>query len=185
MPRSRVSDDLRGERVGLFTMDPGRTTGITVSTITLEGSVEEIFERDPLFADEVNCWAQDVPEFLCEIEGAKVICETYQQAQFHWLVEERIGVNRHFFVSEDFVLNRQPGSYERHGISPARVLSLCMGMLVKQEIQWVVQQPSLAMQINNPRLRNYGLWERGDSKTPHAVDAKRHAVAWVRRVMRA
>jgi hypothetical protein len=181
---SPIRDDLRGERVGLFTLDPGRTTGLTVSTITLEGSTKEIFERDPMFGDEVDCWDQSVPEFLCEVEGAKVVAETYQEAQFHWLTEESIPLSRHFFVSEDFVLNRQPGTWERHGLAPVRVLHLVMGMLIRQQINWVVQTSSEAMQINNGRLRSLGLWERGISSEPHRLDATRHAVQWVRRAMR-
>lgn len=176
--------DLRGERVGLMTMDPGRTTGVTVSTITLTGSTKEIFQRDPIFYDEVNCWNQEVPEFFCEIEGSVAIAELYLEAQYKWLTEYQVPVERQFFVSEDFVLNRQPKSWERSGLSPVAVRFSVMGLLAKYPIQWVVQTPSEAMQMDNNRLRALGLWNKGDSKYPHALDAKRHAAQWVRYVMR-
>jgi hypothetical protein len=177
----KQSRDLRGERVGLFTMDPGRTTGVTISTITLEGTVKEIFERDPPFYTQINCWDPDVPEFLCERKGAAVLAEMF--AEEHLTRWQSLPSSNIFFLSEDFVIDRNPRSWAREGLSPVRVFSLVQGILIGDDVQFLAQSNGAAMQITHDRLRQYGLWNRGDSNLPHAVDAKRHAVAWVRRVL--
>jgi hypothetical protein len=169
---ARVSTDYGGDRVGLFTMDPGTTTGITWSSPVLKGSVKEIFDRDTLTVDEVDCHD--------EREGAKVIAETFKEQMFHWQTELQIPTSHIFFVYEDFVLYpNKKHSPEREGLSPVRITSLVEGMLVMEPINWVPQMAHLAKQrFTNDRLRRADLWTVG---LEHGRDATRHAGLWVAR----
>lgn len=169
---AKASVSLRGERVGLFSMDPGTTTGITWSNPLLEGTTKEIFERDPITVDQVDC--------TDEKEGAKVIAETFRDCYSTWNMEMSIPVTNIFFVYEDFVL--YPGkthSSERTGLSPVRITSLVEGMLIQDQVTWVAQMASLAKStVTNDRLKKWGLWTRS---MEHGRDATRHAALWVRR----
>lgn len=178
---ARIRTSLAGERVGLFTMDPGQTTGITWSTPLLKGTIKEIFDRDVITVDEVSCLDPDVPDILTERSGVKVIAETYREQQAEWILAG-IPTTRHFFVYEDFVLAPGHHSSERSGLSPVRVTSLLQGMLVTDQINWVAQSPSMAKStITNDRLRRWDIWTRG---MVHGRDATRHAALWCRQAMR-
>lgn len=166
----------QGERVGIFSNDPGRTTGCLLATITLEGTVKEIFERDPPGVFQIDCNDQRVEPQYAEHRGSKEIAEEWLEATAEWTLDG-IPTTNQFFIYEDFVLNRKPGSYDRAGLSPVRVMSLVQGMLIKYRPQYVPQQPSLAKQRwTNDRLRTAGLWT---PRLEHGRDATRHAALWV------
>lgn len=179
---ARVRTSLEGERVGLFTLDPGRTSGITASTPLLEGSVQEIFDRDPIFVDEVDCDDIDVEPYAAEFDGAQVIVDTYLQFEFNCHVEKGIPKTRIFFVYEDFILYGGKGhSSDRSGLAAVRVASLVQGRLMDKKILWVPQSASDAKStVTNERLKRWDLWTRG---MEHGRDATRHAGLWVRRAL--
>lgn len=165
-----------GERVGILALDPGRTTGCCIATVTLKGSVKEIFERDPPGVFEINCNDQRVNPIKAEVHGAREIAGEWLEATAEWTIEG-IPTTNQFLVYEDFILNRRNVNFDRSGISPARVMSLVMGMLIKYDPQYVPQQPGQAKQRwTSDRLRSSGLWTVG---LDHGRDATRHAALWV------
>lgn len=171
---------LQGERVGLFSIDPGRTTGVAMGDVLLKGSTKEIFDRNPLGVFHIGCENHLVPEIFSEVEGSQEIAKEWLDLTSEWTLDG-IPTTHQFFIYEDFILNRQSQSYERSGISPVRVMSLVMGMLVKYKVNYVPQQPSLAKQRwNNDRLRRANLWTVG---LEHGRDATRHAALFVSRQM--
>lgn len=164
-----------GERVGILALDPGRTTGCLLATITLKGTVKEIFEKDPPGVFQVDCNDQTVHPILAEVQGSKELANEWLEATAEWHLQNIPSTNQ-FLIYEDFVLNRKPGSYDRAGISPVRVMSLLMGLLIKYDPQYVPQQPSLAKQRwTNDRLRSANLWT---PRLQHGRDATRHAALW-------
>lgn len=174
--------NLRGQRVGIFAVDAGRTTGVAAGAVTLSGSIQEIFERDPLDVYQVSCENPKVPEWYCEVEGAKEIAAGFLNGRRDWL-RERLCEEHIFFVFEDFVLNRQSQNYQRAGISSARVMSLVMGMLEmarpRVAVNYVPQTPADAKtRWTSERLRRSGLWTVG---LEHGRDATRHAALFVAR----
>ena len=178
---SRVRTSLKGERVGLFTMDPGTTTGITWSTPLLKGSTKEIFERDPITVDHVECWDTNVPAIENEVSGAKTIAETYRECQAEWILAG-IPYTMHYFVFEDFVLGPGTHNSERSGLSPVRVTSLIQGMLVNDVMNWQAFSPSVcASTVTNDRLRRWNLWTPG---MVHGRSATRVAAVWVREALK-
>lgn len=167
---------MAGERVGVFAVDPGRTTGCAMAEITLKGSTQEIFNRDKLEVFEVDCNDQRVHPILTEVSGAKQIAAEYLDASSDWTLNG-IPTSHQFLVFEDFILNRQKPSYKREGLSPVRVMSLVQGMLVKYPINYVPQQPGEAKgRWTNDRLRRSDLWT---PRLEHGRDATRHAALWV------
>lgn len=168
--------DLKGKRVGIFAMDPGQTTGLAVGAVTLKGSSQEIFERDPLRVLQIECWDPDAAYDRNEVKGVSRIAGLFYSCRRKW---EREGIDYHeqFLVYEDFNLRGQVGSTDRSGISPVRVIYLLMGMLHEVPVHWVPQQPSMAKtRWTNDRLRRAGLWTVG---LEHGRDATRHAALWV------
>lgn len=160
----------------MFCIDGGRTTGVAAGAVTLKGSTAEIFDRDPLAVWQIDCNNQRVHPTRAEVEGCQEIAEEWLEWSAEWLLAG-IPPTRQFFIYEDFVLNRTPQSWDREGISPARVNALVMGMLVKDPVVWVPQTASMAKQRwNDDRLKRANLWTPG---LPHGRDATRHAALWI------
>jgi hypothetical protein len=156
-------------------MDPGRMTGLMWATITLKGSTEEVFKRDPPEFDQVNCQDFTADREFIERAGAREIASRYQTLVNYWS-SKGIPPEDRFFIYESFDLFKV-GSFERHGLSPVRVTSLIQGMLDKDEVNWAAYSSGLGSQINNQRLRNFGLWSVGQQ---HARSAARIGAVWVR-----
>lgn len=173
---------LRGERIGLMTVDPGRTTGVTISQPLLTGNVTEIFERDTLHVFQINCQDTSVPEPETEVPGTLDLLGEYQDAEKEWL-DAGIPYSHHHLVIEDFILRGKLGGTERSGLSPVRVGSgLMVGLRLEGHKPHIhFQQASDAKGVaTNERLKSWGLWTRG---LEHGRDATRHAVLFVRRSM--
>lgn len=174
---------LRGERIGLMTVDPGRTSGVTISQPLLVGNVEEIFTRDPLQVLQINCWDQDVKhEALCETTGTIDLLGEYQDAEQEWL-DAGIPATHHHLVIEDFVLRGRLGGTERSGLSPRGITNgLLLGLKLERHhpnihFQGAADAKGIA---TNDRLKSWGLWT---PRLEHGRDATRHAVLFVRRAM--
>lgn len=178
-----VTFSLEGERIGLFSMDPGQTTGLAYTDLTMKGSTKEIFDRDPLVLKHVSCWDDEAEKDREEIHGSALIAKQFLNQAAQWNLRG-IGWNRIYFVYESFTLLGTPGTTARSGISPVRVTNTVMGLLYKYPVIWVPQTPAMAKQsIPNNRLRTLGLWREGmgTKKLVHASDATRHAALFVRR----
>lgn len=173
---SRVTVTYAGDRVGLFAIDGGGTTGVAYGTATLRGSTKEVFERDPLTVEEIDCWDVDTHGSRAHEKGCIEICALYQECVADWILKG-IGYDHHFFIYEDFMLRGQVGSLDRRGILPLAINNWCMGFLADYKTNWVAQTPEQAKsRWNNDRLKRSGLWTRGKQ---HGRDATRHAALWV------
>lgn len=174
MPRTVATK--AGERVGLFSIDGGRTTGVCACAITLEGSTKEIFERDPPSVWQIDCNDQTVHPTRAEVQGSVEIAEEYLEWTLEWTMDG-IPTTNQFFIYEDFVINRTPRSWDREGVSPIAVNKLVMGLLYKYPVQWVPQTPSEAMgRWTDARLKKAGLWTAG---LEHGRVATKHAALWI------
>lgn len=173
---------LRNQRVGLFAVDPGTTTGVATAAVTLRGSTKEIFERDPLETYEVKCSDPRSPQpQTSELAGAAQMAQMFRDACHDWTAED-IPATRHFLIIEDFNLRGKPGSLDRTGLSPVRVTSALLGMLYGFPKAVVFQQPEQAKsRWTTPRMKNSGLWVVGSE---HKRDATRHAALFVVKKMK-
>ncbi len=176
---SRTTVSLEGERVGIFAIDGGRTTGVCAGAVTLEGSVKEMCDRDPLNVWQIDCHDHNVLPFRAEVAGAEEIAQEWLEFSAEWTLSG-IPATHQFFIHEDFVINRNPRSWKREGVSPIRVNSLVMGILVSHRtIQWVAQQPSDAMaRWTDARLKRSNLWTTG---LEHGRVATKHVALWIAR----
>lgn len=177
----RFKEDVKGERIGLFTLDPGRTTGYTVSTPVLDGTIEEIFQRDRLTVGEIRCEDPRAAPQHAEHMGAIEVVGEYQDAQAEWTLSG-IPITHQFFVMEDFVLNKL-GSSERSGLAPVRVTSLIHGLLMSQKamVNYRYIMPGEASNtISSERMKRWGIWT---PKLEHGRSATRVAATFVRKAM--
>jgi hypothetical protein len=173
--KTKVS--MAGERVGIFCMDPGRTTGLMWATITLKGSTKEIFTRDKPHFEHVDCNDMTVDREETELQGAVDIASLFVECQADWVLEG-IGYNKQFFIYESFDLRGPIGSTAREGISPVRVTSTLRGLLIASKHKWVSYSASTSKStITDQRLKNFGLWAVGKK---HSRDAARQGATWVR-----
>jgi hypothetical protein len=154
-------------------MDPGRTTGLMWATITLKGSTEEVFKRDPPEFDQVSCQDFSVDREFIEAKGSREIADRFIELAQIWDGESIPA----YFLYESFDLFKV-GSFERHGLSPIRVTSFIHGYLDDYNINYWTTNSGMAAQINNQRLRNFGLWSVGQQ---HARSAARVGAVWVRK----
>jgi hypothetical protein len=147
----------------VMALDPGETTGWAIFWVP----TANLLSREVgLFDDaEYDCGQITGPE---EVQTLKV--KTVMQ-----------GLMSGPLIIEDFILRqfRQDKSL----LSPVRVTAMVEYMLYEQN--WNAkhpvrkQQPALAKTTaTDERLRDWGLWEAG---APHARDAIRHAVTFLRR----
>lgn len=173
---SKTKITTAGERVGIFCIDGGRTTGVCADTVTVRGTVKEIFARDPPSVWQIDCNDQTVHPTRAEVKGAVEIAEEWLAWTAEWTLDG-IPSTQQFFVYEDFVINRNPRSWDREGVSPIAVNKLVMGLLYKYPVQWVPQQPSEALtRWTDARLRKSGLWTPG---LEHGRVATKHAALWI------
>jgi hypothetical protein len=176
----------RGERIGVFTEDPGTTTGLSWGTYDIDPKLDsfEIVKRGLLGTAEVNhLGAEDVSAFD--------IVTRWLAAREIWK-SEGLSQDRQFFVYEDFILypNKHHSS-ARAGLSPARVHALVQGMLYGDAVYFVPQMAATmktktsrntqtGKRGEHQRLKDHGLWIPASA---HKRDAVGHAVLFVASVM--
>lgn len=140
--------------------DPGGTTGWAVF------HVHEVAMYDPgypILANVEYWWAGEFSGALVKQSDEMVeLCEAWEDADI---------------VSEDFILRQfLPG---REVLDPVR-LNFALECRVRPRIV-AYQQSSLAMSVvTDDRMRAWGFWNPLAGK-PHARDAVRHAVTYLRR----
>jgi hypothetical protein len=141
----------------IFAIDPGTTTGWA-------------YARD---ADSLTSPAGD-----CDIELAsgQMSGEEFQQAYDLSRLIDRCWPCA--VIIEDFIphsINK-----ERWFLSPVRVTNQLGMLLWLKDRQWMLQMPSLAKStIDDDYLKSIFLYDKGQ---PHANDAKRHLLTFLRRM---
>jgi hypothetical protein len=146
----------------LLAIDPGGTTGwahFWIPTANLLGRSLDILE--------------DVEYDCGQLTGS----EPEQAMQIRPMLEEMSGTGP--VICEDFILRqfRQDAAL----LSPVRLMAMIefMVSLINEPPPFKKQQPSLAKSTaTDERLKDWGLWEKG---APHARDAIRHGVTFLRR----
>lgn len=173
-----MSHTMAGERVAIFCMDPGWTTGLMWATVTLKGTTKEVFSRDKPEYGQIDCCNPRVDREETEQYGAMEVAALFAELQADWVLDG-IPYTRQFFIYESFDL--RPGGIggtDRAGLAPVRVTSLIRGMLIASKHVWVANSASTAKStMTNDRLRRAGLWAKAK---PHARDAARQGAVWVR-----
>jgi hypothetical protein len=144
--------------ISIFAIDPGTTTGWAY-----------VAEADPGLTPHGDC---DLPIACGQMSG-----EEYQQAYDLWRLIDKTCWPCAIII-EDFIprqLNQQ-----RHFLSPVRVTAQLTMLLWLKQRQWLLQSASLAKStITDDRLRGADLYNVGQ---PHANDATRHLLTFLRRV---
>jgi hypothetical protein len=143
--------------VNIFAIDPGTTTGWAY-----------VANADPRLTPQGDC---DL-----EIACGQMSGEEFQQAFDMSRLIDRVWPCA--VIIEDFI-PRQINK-ERWFLSPVRITNQ-LGMLMwLKDRQWLLQSASLAKStITDDRLKGATLWNPGQ---PHANDATRHLLTFLRRV---
>lgn len=156
--------------IALMAVDPGGTTGVgwgyfpgaeedlTLAERCAEGKNVDSFEITGGWKQQAAKLALEYIDF--EAEARLDGCE---------LVE---------LVVEDFILRKLKSS-DRQGIYPVYIRACLEGILIRRDMRWVFQQPSVAKAVTNERLRDIGLYVVGSE---HRRDAMRHLAARLRRL---
>lgn len=184
------------ERAMVFAIDPGETTGWAAAVVDLyrnesagieeakaeglwfSGQVETIRKaREPnheTWADEDVQVSAELGETLAAMKVAKLV------RQFRDKVSQRSIHGPVEVVFEDFILRER--TKNRNLLSPVRMTSAITTALEFTPGDYqleVMQSPSNAKTtMTDDRLRRLGLWLPGQ---PHARDATRHLVLYMRR----
>lgn len=169
MDPSKTFGNIRGyEKAGklykVVSFDPGGTTGWAVFCVQFDAmrNIEgKILNRIPYW--NAGEFTGDENKQVDEMLG---LVQAWDDAKI---------------VMEDFVLRKF--SMLRDLLAPVRVISAFTYGLhaVSDSRQIILQQPSLAMTtITDDRLRRLGYWTPLSGQ-PHARDAVRHSITWLRR----
>lgn len=147
--------------VNVFAIDPGGTTGWALA-----------LDADPALLPGIE------PDL--QILSAQIMGDEHQQcfdlAHIYRAASKRYG---HIaVVIEDFI--PRIFNQERHFLSPVRITAGFTQLLWADGVRWELQQPSLAKStISDDYLRSIVQHSPGK---PHANDAVRHAITYLRRV---
>jgi hypothetical protein len=182
---SRVEQLHSPRWVSVFAVDPGVDSGwawlvYEVSRLDSDGALGAVRVgsglNDPLFRfGEISCVDEDASTWtLADWIGAS----SDKARRFIGGGDVRTVV-----VVESFSLRERTASNDL--LSPVR-LSAKLGLLVwliNQEepgvVEWFWQSPSDAKSVcTDERMRRWGLWQAGK---PHATDAIRHLILWLRK----
>lgn len=157
------------DHVALFAVDPGETTGWAAGYVQVGGGSLEVEEHG-----EISC-AFD--EF-----GSDGVLELADEAS-HWFAQADADAARRVLVIEDFTLRHGVMLSGRSALSPVRVASglvsvLLDRMLLLDAVRWQSASDAKGV-ITDERLKRMGLWIKGK---PHARDAVRHLVIAGRKI---
>lgn len=148
----------------IFSVDPGNVTGLVRATgVQSWTDIKFSMELGDVLSWEVDCREPH--------GGAALIAEEILTSLEDGEVD---------LVIEDFILRNR--SMDRSMLSPVRVTSALLGILVHEDVMDRVnltfQQPSQAKSIaTNERLKRWGLWIVGST---HERDAMRHLIVYLR-----
>lgn len=154
------------DRIGIIALDPGGTTGWSVSRF-------EYGDLSTIRANSRDCFEMRWGQFTGSENGqADDICDLVDKGRNSDRIDYLI------LLIEDFILRQK--RKDRDLLSPVRLTA---------KVEWanwmwwglplIKQQPSLAKtSINDARLRSWDAWAIGEE---HARDANRHNITLVRR----
>lgn len=149
----------------LMSIDPGGTTGFVFAMVDLQfgQSAHELLrnarENDRLTAGEIRKPEHETIRYMCK------------------LIKD--GKPDHVII-EDYVVRMPVRSTRRSALSPARIGSGIAYALEEMAPLYPVtfQMPSEMSVATDQRLKRWGLWFPGK---PHACDAMRHMVIFLRK----
>lgn len=167
-PAPKISNGFIRDILPLIAFDPGGTTGWSLLVLPREINGIDIFSLP--FGDilknrviwehgEIDCYEEDL--------GASAMMQLVQEYP-------NAGV-----VVEDFVLRADRFERSRNLLSPVRLTAKLEHYLWRTGRKMLLQQPSLAKTtVTDDRLKIWGCYVPG---MPHARDADRHIITFIRR----
>lgn len=169
--------------LAIIGVDPGVTTGVAIATLQRKeiGSLADVFVEMGQLSYGFSGNGFDIIESASAEEGeAKVAAEIAKLVRTAVLHGSRV-----VLVIEDFVIRRFDSS--REFLSPVRITARIQQELfndtICQEVTVAMQSPSDAKQTcTNERMKKWGIQPK-TYKDRHGLDAARHCVLFIRKLM--
>lgn len=149
------------DRVGLFTFDPGGTTGVAWALLELRATLAETLQEGEVFSQDITGTYQEQAHKLDELLSA---------LRYEWTVERGLSAEHLYVVSEGFSLSKI-GSREKVGLYPIWISAMFEGLVDGLDtVEY--QEPSTKSRSTTARMKRWSVWPRGASE--HQKDARRH-----------
>lgn len=169
--------------LAIIGVDPGVTTGVAIATLQRKeiGSLADVFVEMGQLSYGFSGNGFDIIESASADEGeAKVAAEIAQLVRTAVLHGSRV-----VLVIEDFVVRRFDSS--REFLSPVRITARIQQELfndtICQGVTVAMQSPSDAKQTcTDERMKKWGIQPK-THKDRHGLDAARHCVLFIRKLM--
>lgn len=169
--------------LAIIGVDPGVTTGVAIATLQRKeiGSLADVFVEMGQLSYGFSGNGFDIIESASDEEGeAKVATEIAQLVRTAVLHGSRV-----VLVIEDFVVRRFDSS--REFLSPVRITARIQQELfndtICQGVTVAMQSPSDAKQTcTDERMKKWGIQPK-THKDRHGLDAARHCVLFIRKLM--
>lgn len=170
--------------LAIIGVDPGVTTGVAIATLQRKeiGSLADVFVEMGQLSYGFSGNGFDIIESASAEEGeAKVAAEIAQLVRTAVLHGSRV-----VLVIEDFVVRRFDSS--REFLSPVRIIARIHQELthykeVANQVTIAMQSPSDAKQTcTDERMKKWGIQPK-THKDRHGLDAARHCVLFIRKLM--
>jgi gp68 len=169
--------------LAIIGVDPGVTTGVAIATLQRKeiGSLADVFVEMGQLSYGFSGNGFDIIESASAEEGeAKVAAEIAQLVRTAVLHGSRV-----VLVIEDFVVRRFDSS--REFLSPVRITARIQQELfndtICQGVTVAMQSPSDAKQTcTDERMKKWGIQPK-THKDRHGLDAARHCVLFIRKLM--
>lgn len=169
--------------LAIIGVDPGVTTGVAIATLQRKeiGSLTDVFVEMGQLSYGFSGNGFDIIESASAEEGeAKVAAEIAQLVRTAVLHGSRV-----VLVIEDFVVRRFDSS--REFLSPVRITARIQQELfndtICQGVTVAMQSPSDAKQTcTDERMKKWGIQPK-THKDRHGLDAARHCVLFIRKLM--
>lgn len=178
-----IQMSMESASLAIIGVDPGVTTGVAIATLQRKeiGSLADVFVEMGQLSYGFSGNGFDIIESASAEEGeAKVAAEIAQLVRTAVLHGSRV-----VLVIEDFVVRRFDSS--REFLSPVRITARIQQELfndtICQGVTVAMQSPSDAKQTcTDERMKKWGIQPK-THKDRHGLDAARHCVLFIRKLM--